>query len=104
MMSTEKGFADIAREILPYIGVAAVCGLYTSAKRGWTGCRQLALSLAGSSICGALTGWWMMSLGSSPYAIGAVCGVAGLLGDRGLQMLMESLIKRIRGEYDGKAN
>ena len=103
-MSTEKDFSDILREIIPYVGVAAVCGLYASAKRGWHGFRSLILSLAGSAICGALTGWWMMSMGSSPYAIGAVCGVAGLLGDKGLQMLMEALAKKIRGECNGKAD
>ena len=40
----------------------------------------------------------MMSMGSSPYAIVAVCGVAGLLGDKGLQLLMEALAKKIRGD------
>ena len=43
------------------------------------------------------TGWWMMGMGASPYAIGAVCGIAGLLGDRGLQMLLDALTKKIGG-------
>ena len=40
-------------------------------------------------------------MGASPYTIGAVCGVAGLLGDRGLQMLMDALAIKI-GEINGK--
>ena len=93
----EKDFTDILREISPYVGVAAICGLYAAAKRGFRSFREFFLSLAGSSICGAITGWWMMGMGASPYAIGAVCGIAGLLGDRGLQMLLDALTKKIGG-------
>lgn len=91
----QKSFLEILIEISPYVGVASLCGMYAAIRRGWKGWRDMLLSIAGSAICGGIVGWWCMGSGLNTYLVGSLCGIAGLMGDRGLQALTKAVFKKI---------
>ena len=96
----KQNFLNLLVDIAPYIAVSAVCGVYAALKRGIITLREFILSLLGSSLCGGIVGWGLMSMDINAYGVGAMCGIAGLMGDRGLHMLEKALIRKFNRVLD----